>query len=78
MYLKSNITNIIIVYSFRDLEDTIWPVYKSSAHKGVINSIDGVSGATSGYGAPEIVTGARDGKLYIVFCSKLQLMSLKS
>lgn len=39
------------------------PVYQTSAHKGVINSIDGVSGMNSGCGAPEIVTGSRDGNL---------------
>lgn len=32
------------------------------AHKEIINSIDGVGGLGIGEGAPEIVTGSRDGK----------------
>lgn len=38
------------------------PVYKSEKHTGIINSIDGVAGMNSGCGAPEIVTGSKDGK----------------
>lgn len=37
------------------------PVYKSTTHAAVINSIDGVAGRSANYGAPEIVTGSRDG-----------------
>ncbi|CAH1163338.1 unnamed protein product [Phaedon cochleariae] len=48
-----------------DLEDTLLPVYKSTNHKAVINSIDGVSGAETGCGAPEIVTGSRDGSVMV-------------
>ncbi|XP_050316372.1 dynein axonemal assembly factor 10 [Anthonomus grandis grandis] len=44
-----------------DLEDTISPVYKTTAHTAVINSIDGVAGQSANCGAPEIVTGSRDG-----------------
>ena len=44
------------------MEDTLIPVYKTEKHKGVINAIDGVAGMTSGCGAPEIVTGCKDGK----------------
>lgn len=61
-YFYSRSYNKSLIF-FRDLEDTIWPVYKTNLHKGVINSIDGVSGTTSGCGSPEIVTGARDGKI---------------
>lgn len=41
------------------------PVYSASAHKEIINAIDGVGGMTIGCGAPEIVTGSRDGKCLI-------------
>ncbi|KAJ8928212.1 hypothetical protein NQ314_019276, partial [Rhamnusium bicolor] len=48
-----------------DLEDTLMPVYKATTHTAVINSIDGVSGTNSGCGAPEIVTGSRDGSVMV-------------
>lgn len=38
------------------------PVYSVKAHKEIVNSIDGVGGLGIGDGAPEIVTGSRDGK----------------
>lgn len=37
------------------------PVYSVKAHKEIVNSIDGVGGLGIGDGAPEIVTGSRDG-----------------
>ncbi|KAJ8979744.1 hypothetical protein NQ317_004731 [Molorchus minor] len=48
-----------------DLEDNLVPIYKTTEHKAVINAIDGVSGAMSGCGAPEIVTGSRDGSVMV-------------
>jgi hypothetical protein len=50
-------------FSYRNLEDTSAPVFSANAHKGIINSIDGVGGQNIGCGAPEIVTGSRDGEL---------------
>ena len=41
------------------------PVYSVKAHSEIINCIDGVGGLGIGLGAPEIVTGSRDG-MYIV------------
>lgn len=38
------------------------PVYTAKAHKEIVNSIDGVGGLGIGDGAPEIVTGSRDGE----------------
>lgn len=38
------------------------PVYTVKAHKEIVNSIDGVGGLGIGDGAPEIVTGSRDGE----------------
>ncbi len=32
------------------------------AHEGIINAIDGIGGKGPEYGAPEIVTGGRDGR----------------
>lgn len=37
-------------------------VYTVKAHKEIVNSIDGVGGLGIGDGAPEVVTGSRDGK----------------
>ncbi|KAF5305733.1 hypothetical protein FQR65_LT07629 [Abscondita terminalis] len=48
-----------------DLEDTLLPVYKSTKHTAIINSIDGVAGTKVGCGAPEIVTGSRDGTVMV-------------
>ncbi|CAH1365816.1 dynein axonemal assembly factor 10 [Tenebrio molitor] len=48
-----------------DLENNLIPVYKTEKHKGVINSIDGVGGTTTDCGAPEIVTGSKDGSVMI-------------
>lgn len=46
----------------RNLEAADVPVYSVKAHKEIVNSIDGVGGLGIGEGAPEIVTGSRDGK----------------
>jgi hypothetical protein len=54
----------MICFSCRNLEDTVAPIYSASAHKEIINSIDGVGGQSIGCGAPEIVTGSRDGEMY--------------
>lgn len=37
--------------------------YSTIAHEKLVNCIDGIGGLDIGYGAPEIVTGGRDGKL---------------
>lgn len=54
-----------LFFSFlpRNLEAPEIPVYSVKAHKEIINSIDGVGGLGIGEGAPEIVTGSRDGEL---------------
>lgn len=44
-----------------DLNSPNMPVYSVKAHKEIINAIDGVAGLNIGKGAPEIVTGSRDG-----------------
>lgn len=56
---------IICSFSFlpRNLEAPEIPVYSVKGHKEIINSIDGVGGLGIGEGAPEIVTGSRDGEL---------------
>lgn len=38
-----------------------FPVFSVHAHSEIINSIDGVGGLNIGAGAPEIVTGSREG-----------------
>ena len=47
----------------RNLENTERPVYAVKAHSQIVNAIDGVGGLGIGEGAPEIVTGSRDGKI---------------
>lgn len=44
-----------------NLESPDLPVYSVKGHKEIINAIDGVGGLGIGEGAPEIVTGSRDG-----------------
>ncbi|PSN44725.1 WD repeat-containing protein 92 [Blattella germanica] len=53
--------------SSRNLEDTASPVYSANGHKEIINCIDGVGGLSIGCGAPEIVTGGRDGNIQIYY-----------
>lgn len=48
----------LVVY---DLERISQPVFEQQAHGSIINCIDGCGGLEVGYGAPEIVTGGRDG-----------------
>ena len=51
--------------SVYDLEDPSIPVYTANAHSTIINSIDGVAGQSIGCGAPELVTGSRDGSVKV-------------
>jgi WD repeat-containing protein 92 len=44
-----------------DLERNDLPVYSVQAHSSIVNAIDGMGGVEVGYGAPELVTGSRDG-----------------
>lgn len=44
-----------------DVERPKVPIYSVKAHKSIINVVDGCGGVNIGYGAPEIVTGGRDG-----------------
>lgn len=46
-----------------DFERPSQPIFSVEAHKGIINSIDAIGGTSLVCGAPEIVTGGRDGKL---------------
>lgn len=48
-----------------NLEAPDIPVYSVKAHKEIINTIDGVGGLGIGEGAPEIVTGSRDGTVKV-------------
>uniref|UniRef100_A0A8V0Z3E6 Dynein axonemal assembly factor 10 n=1 Tax=Gallus gallus TaxID=9031 RepID=A0A8V0Z3E6_CHICK len=48
-----------------NLEAPEIPVYSVKGHKEIINSIDGVGGLGIGEGAPEIVTGSRDGTVKV-------------
>mmetsp|Transcript_23191 Transcript_23191/g.60657 ORF Transcript_23191/g.60657 Transcript_23191/m.60657 type:complete len:359 (-) Transcript_23191:246-1322(-) len=44
-----------------DLERMSSPVYHAKAHEAIVNCIDGCGGLGIGGGAPELVTGGRDG-----------------
>jgi WD40 repeat protein len=44
-----------------DLENIYKPIFSQQAHTSIINAIDGCGGLEVGFGAPEIVTGGRDG-----------------
>ncbi|GAB5360384.1 hypothetical protein AAMO2058_000623100 [Amorphochlora amoebiformis] len=44
-----------------DLSSLTKPVFTTKAHSSIINCIDGVGGLNIGNGAPELVTGSRDG-----------------
>lgn len=46
----------------RDLEQIEAPVYSVKGHSEIINTIDAIGGLGVGGGAPEIVTGSRDGE----------------
>lgn len=48
-----------------NLENLEIPLYSAKAHKEIINCIDGVGGLGIGEGAPEIVTGSRDGTVKV-------------
>lgn len=48
-----------------NLEDPSIPVYSANAHTQIINAIDGVAGVSLGCGAPELVTGSRDGSVKV-------------
>lgn len=48
-----------------NLEDASIPIYSVNAHNEIINSIDGVGGQSIGCGAPELVTGSRDGTVKV-------------
>ncbi|KAG4076788.1 hypothetical protein HA402_009134, partial [Bradysia odoriphaga] len=48
-----------------DLERTSEPTFQVEAHKGIVNSIDAIGGATVTCGAAEICTGGRDGTVKV-------------
>ncbi|KAG6554193.1 hypothetical protein Mapa_004109 [Marchantia paleacea] len=48
-----------------DLEDLSLPVFHTKAHESIINAIDAIGGLGVGNGAPEIVTGGRDGRVLV-------------
>jgi WD repeat-containing protein 92 len=52
-----------VVVCCRDLERLDQSVFSVQAHGSIINAIDAVGGQEVGYGAPELVTGSRDGTL---------------
>ncbi|XP_006881103.1 PREDICTED: WD repeat-containing protein 92 [Elephantulus edwardii] len=48
-----------------NLEAPEIPVYSVKGHREIINTVDGVGGLGIGEGAPEIVTGSRDGTVKV-------------
>jgi WD40 repeat protein len=53
----------LFVWDLERLSLPIWHVKK--AHDTIVNAMDGCGGLNIGYGAPEIVTGGRDGRVRI-------------
>ncbi|XP_053677604.1 dynein axonemal assembly factor 10 [Anopheles nili] len=51
--------------SVYDLDRLDAPVYEVAAHEGIINSLDAIGGSSVNCGAPEIVTGGRDGSVKV-------------
>jgi len=49
------------VWDLERLEAGAAPVFQVKGHNSIINAIDGIGGLNVGSGAPEIVTGSRDG-----------------
>ena len=50
----------------RDIEKSTVPMYSVKAHNEIINTLDCVGGLGIGEGAPEIVTGSRDGTIKVL------------
>ncbi|ESO86209.1 hypothetical protein LOTGIDRAFT_220887 [Lottia gigantea] len=48
-----------------NLESSDVPIYSVTGHTEIINAIDGVGGMGIGEGAPELVTGSRDGAVKV-------------
>ena len=48
-----------------DLENMRAALWETKGHAAIINSIDGCGGQAKGYGAPELVTGGRDGRVCV-------------
>lgn len=57
-FLKGDFDGRVALWNLDRLDLPIWTTRK---HENIINSIDGIGGILGG-GAPEIVTGSRDGK----------------
>ena len=56
---------LVSILLFRDLENSEIPIYSIKGHSEIINSIDGCGGLGIGGGAPELVTGSRDGSVKV-------------
>ncbi|KAL5277501.1 WDR92 family protein [Megaselia abdita] len=48
-----------------DLERPEIPIFNTKAHNGIVNAIDGIGGTQINCGAPEIVTGGKDGSVKV-------------
>ena len=51
----------------RDLEKMETPVFSVKAHDALINCMDGAGGYGIQCGAPELVTGSRDGTKFYIY-----------
>ncbi len=58
----SLLVSVHCVCCYRDLERIEAPVYSVKAHAEIVNTLDGCGGLGIGGGAPELVTGSRDGE----------------
>ena len=53
-----NMNGLLVIYDLNRLDQI---VFSQQAHLSCVNCIDGCGGLGVGYGAPEILTGGRDG-----------------
>lgn len=53
----------LAIYDVERLEEPVYEV--AEAHAGIINTLDAIGGTTVNCGAPEIVTGGRDGSVKV-------------
>ncbi|KAI9908719.1 hypothetical protein PsorP6_016123 [Peronosclerospora sorghi] len=53
------------IHATSDVERPHVPLYAAQAHTLMVNAMDGIGGQESGNGAPEIVTGGRDGYIRV-------------
>ena len=63
--LSNTTTNTSTCTNHSTHTGTPMEIFSVKAHDGMVNVIDGIGGSRIGCGAPELVTGGRDGKVFV-------------